>query len=167
MDIHLMYLLAIASAKHSLLIESAYFLPDELMRKELTDATKRGAKMEILLPGEHIDQKALRAASRKHWPELLKAGVKIFEYQPAMVHVKLMIVDGAFVSVGSGNFDFRSLRLNDEANMNALSSSFASQQARLFEMDKRSSREITLDETGRLGFVRPLQQAASIIAPEI
>lgn len=167
MDIRLMYLLAIASAKHSLLIENAYFLPDDLMRKELADAARRGAKVEILLPGEHIDQKALRAASRKHWPELLKAGVKIYEYQPAMVHVKLMIVDGAFVSVGSGNFDLRSLRLNDEANMNVLSSSFASQQARLFEMDKRRSREITLNETGRLGFAHPLQQAASIIAPEM
>ncbi|MDP9003336.1 MAG: phospholipase D-like domain-containing protein, partial [Verrucomicrobiota bacterium] len=112
MDIHLMYLLAIASAKKSLLIENAYFLPDDLMRKELISAAKRGAKVEIVVPGEHIDQKAVRAASRKHWPELLKAGIRIYEYQPAMVHVKLMIVDGAFVSVGSGNLDLRSIRLN-------------------------------------------------------
>jgi len=167
MDIHLMYLLAIASARHTLLIENAYFLPDDLMRKELISAAKRGAKVEIVVPGEHIDQKAVRAASRKHWPELLKAGIKIYEYQPAMVHVKLMIVDGAFVSVGSGNLDLRSIRLNDEANMNVLNSSFASQQARLFEMDKRRSREITLEETGKLGFAHPIQQAASVIAPEL
>jgi len=167
MDIHLMYLLAIASAKHSLLIENAYFLPDDLMRKELISAAKRGAKVEIVVPGEHIDQKAVRAASRKHWPELLKAGIKIYEYQPAMVHVKLMVVDGAFVSVGSGNLDLRSIRLNDEANMNVLNHSFASQQTRLFELDKRRSREITLNETGKLGFANPLQQAASVVAPEL
>lgn len=167
MDIHLMYLLAIASAQQSLLIENAYFLPDDLMRKELIHAAKRGAKVEIVVPGEHIDQKAVRAASRKHWPELLKAGVKIYEYQPAMTHVKLMIVDGTFVSVGSGNLDIRSIRLNDEANMNVLNSAFAAQQTRLFEVDKRRSREITLGETGQLGFAHPLQQAASVLAPEL
>jgi len=167
MDIQLMYLLAIASAQRSLLIENAYFLPDDLMRKELVAAAKRGAKVEIVVPGEHIDQKTVRAASRKHWPELLKAGIKIYEYQPAMVHVKLMVVDGAFVSVGSGNLDLRSIRLNDEANMNVLNRSFASQQARLFEMDKRRSREITLNETGKLGFAHPLEQAASVAAPEL
>ena len=167
MDIHLMYLLAIASAKRSLLIENAYFLPDDLMRKELIAAAKRGAKVEIVVPGEHIDQKAVRAASRKHWPELLKAGVKIYEYQPAMVHVKLMVVDGAFVSVGSGNLDLRSIRLNDEANMNVLNRSFASQQTRLFEADKRRSREIALNETGKLGFAHPLEQAASVVAPQL
>jgi cardiolipin synthase len=167
MDIHLMYLLAIASARHSLLIENAYFLPDDLMRKELVDAARRGAKVEIVVPGEHIDQKAVRAASRKHWPELLQAGVKIYEYQPAMTHVKLMVVDGTFVSVGSGNLDIRSIRLNDEANMNVLNSSFAAQQARLFENDKRRSREITLDETGKLALAHPLQEAASVIAPEL
>ena len=166
MDIHLMYLLAIASAQQTLLIENAYFLPDDLMRKELVAAARRGTKVTIIVPGEHIDQKAVRAASRKHWPELLKAGVKIYEYQPAMVHVKLMIVDGAFVSVGSGNLDLRSIRLNDEANLNVLNRSFASQQARLFEMDRRRSREITLDETGRLG-IHPIQQAASVVAPQL
>lgn len=167
MDIHLMYLLAIASARQSLLIENAYFLPDDLMRKELVNAAKRGAKVEIVVPGEHIDQKAVRAASRKHWAELLKAGIKIYEYQPAMTHVKLMIVDGKFVSVGSGNLDLRSIRLNDEANMNVLDSNFASQQTRLFEADKRRSREVGLNETGGLIFAHPLQQAASVIAPEL
>ncbi|MDQ3120519.1 MAG: phospholipase D-like domain-containing protein, partial [Verrucomicrobiota bacterium] len=167
MDLHLMYMLAIASAQRSLLIENAYFLPDALMRKALADAAKRGAKVEIIVPGKQIDQKAVRFASRKHWPQLLQAGVRIYEYQPAMTHVKQMIVDGAFVSVGSGNFDLRSIRLNDEANMNVLSRSFAAGQTRLFEDDKRRSREITLDETGRLSFLNPLQQAASLLSPQL
>ncbi|MDQ3626317.1 MAG: phospholipase D-like domain-containing protein [Verrucomicrobiota bacterium] len=167
MGIHLMYMLAIASAQRSLLIENAYFLPDGLMRKALADAAKRGAKVEIIVPGKHIDQKVVRFASRKHWPELLKAGVKMYEYEPAMTHVKLMIVDGVFVSVGSGNFDLRSVRLNDEANMNVLSRSFATIQTRLFEADKRRSREITLDDAGKLSFLNPLQHAASVVAPQL
>lgn len=84
-----------------------------------------------------------------------------------MTHVKLMIVDGTFVSVGSGNLDIRSIRLNAEANMNVLNASFAAQQARLFEADKKQSRQITLNETGKLGFLDPVQQAASVLAPQL
>ncbi|MEP6808994.1 MAG: phospholipase D-like domain-containing protein [Chthoniobacterales bacterium] len=167
MGIRLMYLLAIASAQHSLLIENAYFLPDGLLRKELIDAAKRGARVEIVVPGKHIDQKSERLASRKHWPELIRAGVHIYEYEPGMTHVKQMIVDGAFVSVGSGNFDLRSLRLNDEANLNVLNRSFAASQTRLFNRDKSRSREITLDEAGKMGFLNPVQHAASVLAPQM
>jgi cardiolipin synthase len=167
MGIHLMYLLAIASAQKSLLIENAYFLPDDLMLKELIAAARRGTRVAIIVPGKYIDQKVLRAVSRKHWPELLKAGVRMYEYQPAMNHVKLLIVDDAFVSIGSGNFDLRSLRLNDEANLNVLSSSFASEQAGLFERDKKRCREITLDDTGHLGFGNPAVEAASVVSPEL
>ncbi len=167
MDIHLMYLLAIASAQKSLLIENAYFVPDDLMLKELIHAARRGANVEIVVPGKHIDQKVVRAASRKHWPELLRAGVKIYEYQPAMDHVKLMIVDGTFVSVGSGNLDLRTLRLNDEANLNVLSSGFAAEQTRLFERDKQRSRQITLNEKGQLSLGSPAAAAASVLSPEL
>lgn len=167
MDIHLMYLLAIASAQRTLIIENAYFLPDEVLLKELVDAARRGVKVEIIVPGKYIDQKVVRVASRKHWPELVKAGIHIYEYQPAMDHVKLMIVDGTFVSVGSGNLDLRSLRLNDEANMNVLSPAFAAEQARIFAQDKQRSREFNLDSAGKLGFVNSIQQAASIVSPEL
>jgi cardiolipin synthase len=95
---------------------------------------------------------------------LLKANAKIYEYQPTMVHVKLMIVDGAFVSVGSGNFDNRSISLNDEANLDVLDRTFAAQQTQLFEMDKRQSHEITLDKTGGL---HPIQQAAGLVSPQL
>jgi len=92
-NLDLMYLLAIASAQKTLRIENAYFLPDDLMRKELTAAAKRGVKVEVVVPGKKIDQKLVRLASKRHWPELIRAGLRIFEYQPTMVHVKLMIVD--------------------------------------------------------------------------
>ncbi|MGI9115030.1 MAG: phospholipase D-like domain-containing protein [Chthoniobacterales bacterium] len=166
-SLRLLYLLAIASAQHSLLIENAYFIPDDLVRQELIHAAQRGARVEILVPGEHIDQKAVRWASRRHYAELLKSGIKIFEFEPTMVHVKLMIVDGAFVSVGSGNFDLRSLRLNDEANMNVLDRSFAEQQTKLFAIDKRRSREITLTETGGLNLLNPIGQVSDGLAPEL
>jgi len=98
---------------------------------------------------------------------LIRAGVRIFEYQPTMVHVKLMIVDDIFVSVGSGNFDNRSIRLNDEANLDVLDRNFAAQQTRLFETDKRCSHEVTPEELRGLQFVNPFQQAASLAAPQL
>jgi cardiolipin synthase len=156
-NLDLMYLLAIASAQKTLRIENPYFLPDDLTRKELINAARRGVKVEIIVPGKLINKKIVRAASKRHWPELIKAGIKIYEYQPTMVHVKLIVVDDTFVSVGSGNFDNRSIQLNDEANLDVLDRDFAAQQTRLFEMDKKQSHEITLDETG--GF-HPLQGAA-------
>jgi cardiolipin synthase A/B len=166
-NLDLMYLLAIASAQKTLRIENAYFLPDDLMRKELTEAAKRGVNVEVVVPGKKIDQKLVRLASRRHWPKLIRAGVRIFEYQPTMVHVKLMIVDDVFVSVGSGNFDNRSIRLNDEANLDVLDRSFAVQQTRLFETDKRRSRQVTLDNAGGLNFANPMQQAAGLVAPQL
>lgn len=166
-NLDLMYLLTIASAQRTLRIENAYFLPDDLMRKELTTAASRGVKVEVIVPGKKIDQKLVRLASRRHWPELIRAGVRIFEYEPTMVHVKLMIVDDIFVSVGSGNFDNRSIRLNDEANLDVLDRSFAAQQTRLFESDKKQCREVALDKTGGLIFAHPIQQAAGLVAPQL
>jgi cardiolipin synthase len=166
-NMRLMYLLAIASAQKSLRIENPYFLPDDLMRKELTAAAKRGVRVEIIMPGRHIDQKLVRAASRRHWPELIKSGIKLYEFQPTMVHVKLMIVDDAFVSVGSGNFDNRSVRLNAEANLDVLNHSFAANQIRLFEKDKDQSRELSLNDAGKLNVIDPIQQTAGLASPQL
>jgi cardiolipin synthase len=166
-NLDLMYLLAIASAKKSLRIENAYFLPDDLVRKEMIEAARRGARVEIIVPGKKIDQKLVRSASRRHWPALLKAGIKIYEYEPTMVHVKLMIVDDKFVSVGSGNFDNRSIRLNDEANLDVLDSDFATQQIHLFEIDKKRSHEVTMNEVGGFHLSNPFEQAAALLSPQL
>jgi cardiolipin synthase len=162
-----MYLLAIASAQKSLLIENAYFLPNEMMRKALVHAAQRGVNVEVIVPGKHIDQKLVRYASRRHYPELVSGGVKLYEYEPTMVHVKLMIVDGIFASVGSANLDNRSIRLNDEANLDVLDSRFAAEQTRLFETDKRRSRPMTLDSKGKLLLGEPLNQAAGLVSPQL
>jgi cardiolipin synthase len=166
-NLNLLYLLAIASAQKTLRIENAYFLPDDLTRKELIQAANRGVNVEIIVPGKKIDQKLVRAASKRHWPALLNAGIKIYEYQPTMVHVKLMIVDDIFVSVGSGNFDNRSIRLNDEANLDVLDRQFAAEQTRLFEMDKRQSNAVMLEQLRGLHFANPLNQAAGLLAPQL
>jgi cardiolipin synthase A/B len=166
-NLDLMYLLAIASAKKTLRIENAYFLPDDLVRKELVEAAKRGVRVEIVVPGKKIDQKLVRSASRRHWGELLEAGIKIYEYQPTMLHTKLMIVDDKFVSVGSGNFDNRSIRLNDEANLDVLSSDFAAQQAHLFDLDKKRSHEIAPNEVDGFHLGNPIGHVADLFSPQL
>lgn len=138
----LMYHLAIASARQSLKIANAYFVPDEQIVDALVLAAQRGVKVQIIVPGEHIDQKAVRRASRKRWKRLLAAGIEIFEYEPTMIHSKLLIADGLFVSLGSANFDNRSLRLNDEANFDVLDAGFAAEQTRIFEADRARSARV-------------------------
>jgi cardiolipin synthase len=166
-NLDLMYLLAIASAQKTLRIENAYFLPDDLVRKELVAAAIRGVKIEIVVPGKKIDQKLVRAASKRHWPELLSAGIKIYEYEPTMVHVKLIAVDDTFASIGSGNFDNRSIRLNDEANLDVLDRQFAAEQTRFFEMDKRQSHEVTLEELRGLRFANPFDPVGGLLSPQL
>ena len=155
-SVRLMYLLSIACAARSVRIANSYFVPDALVTRMLVAAQRRGAQVEIIVPGRHIDQKIVRRASRSLWGPLLEAGIAIYEYQPTMYHVKVMVVDEAWTSVGSTNFDNRSFRLNDEANLNILDAEFAAAQARIFEEDKARARRITLEEWRR----RPLKEQA-------
>jgi cardiolipin synthase A/B len=155
-SVRLMYLISIASAKRSVRLANAYFVPDSLAIRTLVEAQRRGATVEILVPGRHIDQKTVRRASRALWGPLLEAGVAIYEYQPTMYHVKVAVVDEIWTSVGSTNFDNRSFRLNDEANLNVFDTGFAEGQARVFEEDKQRARRITLEEWRR----RPWQERA-------
>lgn len=144
-SMQLMYLLAITAATKSIHLSISYFVPDDLVRQALIDAVKRGVKVQIIVPGKHIDTETVRRASRGQWGDLLKAGVEIFEYQPTMYHCKVMIVDSLLVSVGSTNFDDRSFRLNDEANLNVYDEKFAQRQIALFQQDLQRSRRITLE----------------------
>ena len=143
-SVRLMYLLSIASAVKSVRIANAYFVPDRLSVATLVAAQRRGARVEIIVPGRHVDAQVVRKASRACWGELLEAGIAIYEYQPTMYHTKVMVVDDLWTSVGSTNFDNRSFRLNDEANLNILDADFAGGQVRQFEADKGRSREMTL-----------------------
>jgi cardiolipin synthase len=140
----LMYLMSIASAKQSVRIAAAYFVPDDLSVETLLAARKRGVNIEIILPGDQIDARVVRKASRARWGALLRAGVAIYEYVPTMYHCKVMIVDGLWVAVGSTNFDTRSFRLNDEANLNVFDEAFARAQVANFEADRDKARRVSL-----------------------
>jgi len=143
-SMQLMYLMVVSAAEKSIDLSAAYFLPDEAMRKALRAAMKRGVKVRILVPGEHIDSDLVRHASRADWGELLEAGALIHEFTPTMFHVKGLIVDRLLVSVGSTNFDNRSFRLNDECNLNVYDRSFAERETEVFEHDLVRSKRITL-----------------------
>jgi cardiolipin synthase len=140
----LMYLLAITAAERSIYLSSAYFVPDALTHDALTNALKRGVTVQIITPGKYMDRKIVRGASRSGWGDLLAAGAEMYEYEPTMYHCKVFIVDELLVSVGSTNWDPRSFRLNDEANLNIYDGDFARQQVDVFRQDLTKSRRVTL-----------------------
>ncbi len=155
-SMQLMYHLAITAAERSIDLSVAYFVPDELTQKLLMDALARGVRVRFITPGEHTDTETVKAASRATWGPLLQAGALIYEYQPTMYHCKVMIVDQLLVSVGSTNFDNRSFRLNDEANLNVYDAAFAKRQTEVFEDDLKRSRRVTYEEW----LNRPLREKA-------
>jgi cardiolipin synthase A/B len=144
-SVRLMFLLSISAARQRILIANSYFVPDARTIEALVAAVRRGVQVEIIVPGRHIDTKITRRASRSQWGPLLAAGISIYEYQPTMYHCKVMVVDDRWVSVGSTNFDNRSFRLNDEANLNVIDGGFANEQARVFGADKQQSKRMTYD----------------------
>lgn len=162
----LMYLLAITAATRSIDIGSAYFVPDAINAKALCAAAGRGVRVRIITPGPHTDHATVRRASRGLWGELLQAGVEMYEYQPTMFHVKIMIVDERLTSVGSTNFDPRSLHLNDEANLNVYDAGFAHRMTRVFEADLRKCHRINLAEWRRRPAREKLRERlAALLAP--
>jgi len=134
-SMRLMYLAAITAAVRSIDIAAAYFIPDRLMTEELVKVCKRGVRIRVLVPDKHTDSKVVRIVSRREWGPLLESGVEIYEFEPTMLHTKMLIFDGFMVSVGSTNFDTRSFELNDEASLNVYDSAFAADMTRLFESD--------------------------------
>ena len=145
----LMYLMAIVASQRTIDLSAAYFVPDRLTLKALVEAMRRGVRLRIITPGPHIDAEVVQQASRASWDALLAEGAQIYEYQPTMFHCKAFIVDGLLVSVGSTNFDSRSFRLNDEANLNVLDGDFARQLTSVFERDIHSAKRILLEDWRR------------------
>ena len=145
-SMRLMYLTAITAAETSIDIEAAYFVPDPLMTGELIKARRRGVRIRILVPDKHIDSETVRIASKRAWGPLLESGVEIYEYDPTMLHCKMLIFDGTMVSVGSTNFDMRSFELNDEASLNVYDDSFAASMTRVFEQDLTAANSYSLEQ---------------------
>ena len=156
-SMHLMYLLAVAAARRSIDLAMAYFVPDDITLDALRDALQRGVRVRIIMPGRHIDAPYVRRGSRALWGDILRAGAELYEFQPTMYHCKILIVDGLWVSVGSTNFDNRSFKLNDEANLNVHDREFARQQIAHFEADLKRSHRITYEDW----VSRPLSEKTS------
>ena len=167
-SMQLMYLLSISAAERSIDLSAAYFVPDPLTRRALLQARARGVRIRILVPGSNTDVEVVRRASRADWGELLQAGVEIYEYQPAMFHCKMMLVDSQLASVGSTNFDNRSFRLNDEANLNVYDRVFVERLEGVFESDLKASRRISYAQwKNRPNFEQVVEAVSSILSSQL
>jgi len=138
--------LLIASATRKIAITTPYFLPDKTLMRELCRAVARGVSVQILVPGKKSDHMLTRSTSRGAYGELLRAGAEVYEYQPSMIHAKILIVDELWAVVGSTNFDNRSFGINDEVNLAVRDRSVAQCLGADFLADLRESLRITLDD---------------------
>lgn len=162
-SMHLMYLLALTAARERIDLCASYFVPDALTLDTLVVAARRGVRVRILLPGRHIDAALVRKASRASWGDLLAAGMEISEYQPTMFHMKSLVVDDSFVSVGSTNFDDRSFLLNDEANLNVISPALARTMRDLFESDWAHGKRMDLRTWRRRPWREKLMERMAVL----
>lgn len=137
--------LLIDAACNEVLIATPYFLPDKALRRVLVDTARRGVPLSVIVPGSNTDQRWVRLASRRNYGRLLEAGVRIFEYEPAMIHTKVLIVDQTWGVLGTTNIDNRSFEHNDEVNIVMRDDAIARRLIADYQRDVADSREITLD----------------------
>jgi cardiolipin synthase A/B len=140
---------SIRSAVNRIYITNPYFVPDNLLAAVLKERARSGVDVRVLLPNEHIDVKLIRWASQGYYEELLEAGVRIFEYQPTMIHQKLLVADGVWSLVGSVNMDVRSKELNQENALGILDRGFAAEIEETFFRDLENAVEIDLERWRR------------------
>ena len=141
-QIYVTLISAINSAETSICITNAYFVPDPQLKQALKDAAARGVDVRLILPGK-TDSKLVWYASRSHYTDLLKDGVKIYERQDALLHAKTAVIDGVVSTVGSSNLDWRSFTSNDEVNAVVFGEDFGDAMTRMFRLDLANSRRIT------------------------
>jgi cardiolipin synthase A/B len=157
----MLYFVAIQSARKSIHIQNAYFVPTPQIRKGLIEAARRGVDVRIMVPGLHMDQPLVRTASRRQYGELLQAGVRIFEYSRTMMHNKDFVIDGIFSTIGSINFDARSIHENAEDSLAFYDREFGARMEAVFAADERDSREITYESWKRRSLEQRLAEIVS------
>lgn len=162
-SMYTMFLLAMSSARRSIYITNPYFLPDDRMTRALTEASERGVRVVVLVPGP-IDKIIVRQASRSKFGPLLEAGIEIYEYQAGLLHAKTMTVDGIWATIGSTNLDTRSFTLNDEVNAVVYHNAVVGQLEKVFADDLTYSRKIDLEQWRSRGFVDRLLEILSLPA---
>ena len=145
-SMHLMYLLSIAAATKTIDLAMAYFVPDEVTSEALIGCDEARCAGAADPSGQEYRRRLRAQCVARQLGAVVAGGGLIYEYQPTMYHVKLLVVDGLWSSVGSTNFDARSFRLNDEANLNVYDADFARVQAETFEADLKHVRRITYEQ---------------------
>ena len=159
----MLYYVAIQSADKSIYIQNAYFLPDKQVRDALVAAVARGVDVKVMVPGRHIDLPMVRFASWLHYGDMLKGGVKIYEYRDTMLHNKTMVVDGIFSTIGSINFDTRSMNRNAEESLAFYDRAFARKVEEMFAEDLKRCDEITYEEFDNRGLPKRVSEVLSYI----
>ena len=142
----ILFQLLLASAQHNISITTPYFLPDRSLIKELCRAIDRGLRVRVLVPGHKSDHMVTRSTSRAGYGQLLKAGAEVYEYQPSMIHAKVLCIDDLWVVIGSTNFDNRSFGINDEVNLAVRDKDVALRFEQDMALDVDRSRLISLEE---------------------
>ncbi|MGB7988738.1 MAG: cardiolipin synthase [Candidatus Methylophosphatis roskildensis] len=167
-SMHLMYLMTVTAAASSIDLSTPYFVPDDLATKALVEAARRGVRVRVIVPSQRTDSPVVRRASRARWGPLLAAGIEIHEFQPTMLHNKMLVVDRLLASIGSTNFDNRSFALNDEANLNVLDTGLAGQLAAIFEDDLQRAERVTLEAwQNRPWREKMIERAASLLGAQL
>ena len=165
--LRLFYFLTFLAARKRLWITTPYFVPDKHTRKVIAGRARAGVDVRVLLPNHHTDAKPIRYAAHSYYQELLKAGVRIYEYQPSFIHSKHVVVDGEWSVVGSANLDIRSKELNQENVLGILDRGFAQQLEDAFRNDLERAREITFPEWKKRGLgVRVLERLSVFFAEQ-
>ena len=152
-----LFQLLLASARESISVTTPYFLPDHSLMQELCGAVERGVRVRILVPGRRSDHLLTRSTSRGGYGPLLKAGAEVYEYQPSMIHAKVLLVDGRWAVVGSTNFDNRSFGINDEVNLAVRDPSVAMRLEEDHAADLRQSKRVSLQDWRH----RPVRERAT------
>jgi cardiolipin synthase A/B len=162
--IRLLFWVSFINARKRLWICNSYFIPDERLRGAVIDRAKNGVDVRILVPGNHTDALPVQAAGRSYYEELLSAGVRIFEFQPSMMHAKTAVVDSAWSIVGSANLDERSMELNEENVLGVADRDFALTIERGVTDDLGRSREVLLEEWRKRSiFRRGLERLCKVL----
>jgi len=152
--IRLLFWLSFTGAHRRLWISNSYFIPDLRLRDAVVERAREGVDVRILVPGNHTDAVPVQLAGRSYYEELLRAGVRIFEFQPSMMHAKTIVVDDAWSVVGSANMDERSMELNAENVIGVADGTLAGDIAKGLEQDFARSKEVNLEQWRR----RPIWQ---------
>ena len=153
-------------AKKRLWISSSYFVPDGRLRDAIAARARAGVDVRLLVPGAATDAKPVRQAGRSHYEELMEAGVRIFEYQPGMMHAKCVVVDGIWTLVGSANMDRRSVKLNEENIVGISDPQFAAEVETGMLADLEHSKEIKLKTFRERGVAARLLERVSRLLVE-